>query len=101
MPARKPAPVPAINELPDNALLRLPVVLALTGYSRSGWYYGIERGVFPKPVKIGLRSVGWRAGEIRKLLDVEPVAEVPAHTKMAVAARKEKAALAARSAESI
>jgi len=35
------------------ALLRLPQVLARTGYSRSGWYKGIAEGRAPASVKRG------------------------------------------------
>lgn len=45
-------------------LLRFPVVMALTGKSRSGIYDAISRGKFPKPVKLGTRSVAFLASEI-------------------------------------
>ena len=35
-----------------------------TGLSRSGTYEAIERGDFPKPVKIGPRAVAWIESEI-------------------------------------
>jgi prophage regulatory protein len=42
-------------------LLRLPVVMARTGKSRSSIY---EDPNFPKPVKIGPRCVAWPSSEI-------------------------------------
>jgi len=47
-----------------QALLRLPEVLNRTGYSRSIIYEYAQRGLFTKPVKIGLRSVAWPDDEV-------------------------------------
>ncbi len=38
---------------------RPPEVIKRTGRSRSSIYLGIEDGTFPKPVKLGARSIGW------------------------------------------
>ncbi|MFZ4553666.1 MAG: helix-turn-helix transcriptional regulator [Burkholderiales bacterium] len=35
--------------------------------SQSGWFLGIRKGIYPKPVKIGRRSL-WKASDIRALL---------------------------------
>jgi len=40
-------------------IYRLPKVIELTGMSRSSIYIGINNGTFPKPIKIGHRSIGW------------------------------------------
>ena len=42
-----------------NRILRLPEVQARTGLSRSTIYLWIQRGTFPKQLKIGARSSGW------------------------------------------
>ena len=47
-----------------KAILRLPAVKAESGSSRSTIYLRIKQGLWPKPVKLGPRSVGWPAGEI-------------------------------------
>lgn len=47
-----------------QAILRLPAVMARTGMSRSALYLAINEGAFPKPIKIGRRSVGWVATEV-------------------------------------
>ena len=47
-----------------NALLRLKDVCALLGISRSTIYYRVSDGSFPGPVKIGKRSVRWRAEDL-------------------------------------
>ncbi|MCH7501720.1 MAG: AlpA family transcriptional regulator [Proteobacteria bacterium] len=47
-----------------TTLLRLPEVKSKTGKSRSAIYEGIKNRTFPKPVKIGVRSVAWIEAEI-------------------------------------
>ncbi len=46
------------------AILRLKQVEAETGISRSSIYRGIQAGTFPSAISLGLRSVGWRRGDI-------------------------------------
>jgi len=48
-------------------LLRLPEVLNRTGYSRSIIYEYAKRGLFTKPVKIGLRAVAWPDDEVNTI----------------------------------
>ncbi len=48
----------------DQDILRLPAVKAKVGLSRSTIYLRIEQGLWPKPVKLGPRSVGWPASEV-------------------------------------
>ena len=45
-------------------ILRLPSVKAETGASRSTIYLRIQQGLWPKPVRLGPRSVGWPANEV-------------------------------------
>jgi prophage regulatory protein len=45
-------------------LLRLHVVKARTGRSRSCIYDDIKRGSFPRPVKLGPRAVAWVESEV-------------------------------------
>ncbi|NCO04306.1 MAG: AlpA family transcriptional regulator [Alphaproteobacteria bacterium] len=47
-----------------QSLLRLPEVIKRTGLSRSTIYAYIDKGDFPKPVKIGLRAVAWHEVKI-------------------------------------
>lgn len=53
----------------DRQLLRLPQVLDLFPVSRSTWYAGVTAGKYPKPIKLGPRTVAWRAGDIFKLIE--------------------------------
>ena len=47
-----------------QAILRLPAVKAESGASRSTIYLRIQQRLWPKPVKLGPRSVGWPASEV-------------------------------------
>jgi prophage regulatory protein len=51
-----------------NVVLRLPLVKARTGLSRSTIYLRIAEGSFPKPVSLGDRAVGWLESEIESWL---------------------------------
>lgn len=45
-------------------IIRLPEVLARTGLSSSTIYELINKRLFPHPVNLGTRAVGWIEGEI-------------------------------------
>jgi len=45
-------------------ILRRRQVEAETGYSRSTIYLRIAQGLWPKPVSLGPRAVGWPATEV-------------------------------------
>ena len=55
----------------EVTILRLPQVVAKTGISRSRIYEYMRREIdaFPQPVKIGIRSVGWRLAEVDEWLE--------------------------------
>lgn len=50
-----------------STILRLPTVKAESGYSRSSIYLRISQGLWPKPVSLGARAVGWPADEVAAL----------------------------------
>ena len=52
----------------DLAILRRPDVERLTGLPRSSIYRQMAEGVFPRPVSLGARSVGWKFSDIRAWL---------------------------------
>lgn len=47
-----------------HKILRLPVVKARTGLSRSTIYLRVSQGRFPSPVSLGGRAVGWIEAEV-------------------------------------
>ena len=52
------------------ALMRLPEVMAVTGYSRASIYRLIQQGRFPRPVKLtGGRASGWLKAEVRAVIE--------------------------------
>ena len=40
-------------------IYRFPEVMKITGLSRSSIYLAISKEQFPKPIKIGIRAIGW------------------------------------------
>lgn len=52
-----------------NTLLKLPEVLSATRLSRSRLYDLVEKGEFPRPVKIGLRAVAWVGAEVQAWIE--------------------------------
>ena len=48
-------------------ILRRKHVEFESGYSRSTVYLRVSQGLFTRPVSIGVRAVGWPAGEIAAL----------------------------------
>lgn len=49
------------------SILRRHQVEAESGYSRSTIYLRMSQGLWPKPVAIGARAVGWPSGEVEAL----------------------------------
>jgi prophage regulatory protein len=64
----------------STALLRITDILGdkdqgirpLIPVSRTTWYSGIKRGMYPKPVKLGDRVSAWRSQDIQKLIEHGP-----------------------------
>ena len=54
-----------INKL---VILRRKQVEIKTGLSRSTIYQKLEKGIFPKPISLGDRAVGWIESEVEEWL---------------------------------
>lgn len=52
-----------------HTIIKLPQVKARTGLSRSSIYAFISQGAFPKPIRLGERSVGFLQNEIDDWID--------------------------------
>ena len=52
----------------SNQLLRLPEVLKRFPVSRTSWYDGIDLGLYPAPLRLGKRTVAWRASDIERVI---------------------------------
>jgi prophage regulatory protein len=68
-----------------HKILRLPAVKAETGASRSTIYLRIQQGLWPKPVKLGPRSVGWPESEVTALNTARIAGMVDAEIRALVA----------------
>jgi prophage regulatory protein len=53
-------------------LERLPSVVQRTTLSRSHLYALMKEGKFPKPIKLGTRSVGWRVDDVEAWIAARP-----------------------------
>ncbi|MCL7404909.1 AlpA family phage regulatory protein [Paradonghicola geojensis] len=53
-------------------LERLPSVVQRTTLSRSHLYALMKEGKFPKPIKLGARSVGWRVEDVEAWIATRP-----------------------------
>jgi prophage regulatory protein len=52
----------------STTILRLPAVRARTGLARSTIYLRIAQGSFPRPIRLGVRSVGWVESSVESWL---------------------------------
>lgn len=48
----------------NHQLIRLPLVLSITGLKRSTLYFLMKKGSFPKQVKLSERCAAWRRSEV-------------------------------------
>lgn len=61
---------------PTESLLRLPEVEAVVGLKKSKLYTLIQEGKFPQPVKLGTRSVRWKASAVYAWIDSLPTVNI-------------------------
>jgi len=75
-----------------TAILRLPTVKAETGLARSTLYARIADGLWPKPVSLGPRAVGWPSSEVAAInaarIAGKPDSEIRSLVSKLEAARK-------------
>ena len=48
----------------QDRILRRPEVERLTGLRKSTIYHLMSEGLFPRPIRLGRRAVGWRRSEL-------------------------------------
>lgn len=66
MPNLDPAPRTSTT---SKTILRLPQVIQKTGRGRASIYADIGKGIFPEPISLGERSVGWLESEVDHWID--------------------------------
>lgn len=54
--------------LPREGFVRIGTILQIIPISKSSWWDGIDKGIYPKPVKIGKRVSAWKVEDIRTLI---------------------------------
>ena len=69
------------EDIESRRLLRRQEVESLTGLSRATLYAMMAEGRFPKPLRLGRRSVGWRLSDIDDWLAAPERAYDPAAVK--------------------
>jgi prophage regulatory protein len=65
------------NQLPEVGFLKLSQIIgnkknhtpAILPVGRTTFLNGVKSGKYPKPVKLGERSVAWRVADIKDLLE--------------------------------
>ena len=55
--------------LPETGFLRLNQVLQFIPVKKTRWYQGLRTGEFPMPVALGPRAKGYRAEDIRAVIE--------------------------------
>jgi len=59
-------------------ILRRAAVLESTGLAKSSLYRQIQEGTFPRPVRIGKNSVGWKLSAVQEWIATRPEVEAVA-----------------------
>ena len=57
------------DSLPDSSVVRLPVVMALFGVSRTTVWRSSKSGHLPKPTRFTPGAAVWNVGELRRVLN--------------------------------
>ncbi len=52
-----------------DRIVRMPELLKITGYSRPTIYRLMSEGAFPKSLKLGKNSIGWKLSTIQAWMD--------------------------------
>jgi len=52
-----------------HRVIRLPQVISTTGLARSTIYKKVANNEFPKPISIGVKSVGWLESDVQKWIE--------------------------------
>lgn len=50
----------------QDQILRLPQVQQVTGLSKSSIYAFVKEGMFPHPVQLSARAVGWSSAAVQE-----------------------------------
>ena len=56
------------------AIYRAAQLTEMLGFSRMTLWRRVRDGSFPSPVKIGPRTIGWKAGDVERWIESRPAA---------------------------
>ena len=56
----------------SKKMLRVPAVLARTGFSRVTLWRRVRDGIFPAPVELGPNMIGWPEESIEEFIEALP-----------------------------
>jgi prophage regulatory protein len=57
-----------ISEM-ETGFLRLSQVLKIIPVGKTSWYKGVKNGIYPKPIKLGLRASAWKIEDTKALIE--------------------------------
>lgn len=53
----------------SNSIIRLPEVISRYARKRSSIYNDVKIGLFPKPIHIGTRTIGWPLRDVEEVIN--------------------------------
>lgn len=62
----------SVEANPQVLVVRMRQLTSMIGLSRASIYNLINESLFPAPIKLGPKAVGWRIGEIEEWLKTRP-----------------------------
>ncbi len=76
--SRRIAALRMYREMPDEGLVPVAAVMALTGWGRTTTWRRVKEGAFPPPIRLG-RAIRWRKRDIGAFLRCAAHQEGAAH----------------------
>lgn len=63
--------IPQVGFFRLNQLVRVPgsTHVPIMPISRTSWLAGVKSGIYPQPVRLGVRTVAWRREDIIALIE--------------------------------
>lgn len=73
-----------------QSILRISMVQAMSGFPRSTLYLRISQGLWPGPVKLGVRAAGWPSAEVEAVVAALIAGKTDAEIRNLVSNLKER-----------
>jgi prophage regulatory protein len=62
----------SVASKPHVLVVRMRQLTTMVGLSRSSIYVFVSKGLFPQPIRLGPKAVGWRVNEVEEWLESRP-----------------------------